>query len=147
MYRFITDASRGGLSFFVCLFVFVFRDRVSLYSPGCPGTHSVDQAGLKFRYLPASASRVLGLKACTTTPGSVYYSYCWDKVSLCSPGWPGTHSLYMDQVSPKLTENLFSFEDLFIIIHKYTVAVFRHTRRAHQIPLQMVVSHHGVAGI
>jgi hypothetical protein len=26
---------------FVC-FVFVFRDRVSLYSPGCPGTHFVD---------------------------------------------------------------------------------------------------------
>jgi hypothetical protein len=29
----------------------------------------------------------------------------------------------------------------------YTVAVFRHTRRGHQIPLQMVVSHHVVAGI
>jgi hypothetical protein len=50
---------------FVCLFVFmVFRDRVSLCSPGCPGTHSVDQAGLELRNLPASASRVLGLKAC-----------------------------------------------------------------------------------
>jgi hypothetical protein len=29
---------------------------------------------------------------------------------------------------------------------KYTVALFRHTRRGHQIPLQMVVSHHVVAG-
>ena len=28
--------------------------------------HSVDQAGLKLRNLPASASGVLGLKACTT---------------------------------------------------------------------------------
>jgi hypothetical protein len=45
------------------------RDRVSLYSPGCPGTHSVDQAGLKLRNPPASASRVLGLKAFATTPG------------------------------------------------------------------------------
>ena len=27
------------------------------------GTHSVDQAGLKLRNLPASASQVLGLKA------------------------------------------------------------------------------------
>ena len=27
----------------------VFRDRVSLCSPGCPGAHSVDQAGLKLR--------------------------------------------------------------------------------------------------
>jgi hypothetical protein len=40
-----------------------FQDRVSLYSPGCPGTHFVDQAGLKHRNLPASASQVLGLKA------------------------------------------------------------------------------------
>jgi hypothetical protein len=39
------------------------------YSPGCPGTHSVDQAGLELRNPPASASRLLGLKACTTTPG------------------------------------------------------------------------------
>jgi hypothetical protein len=58
------------LSFFVfvCLFV-CFRDRVSLYSPDCPGTHSVDQAGLELRNPPASASQVLGLKACVTTPG------------------------------------------------------------------------------
>jgi hypothetical protein len=48
---------------FVCLF---FRDRVSLYSPGCPRTHSVDQAGLKLRNPPASASWVLGLKTCAT---------------------------------------------------------------------------------
>ena len=42
------------------------QDRVSLYSPGCPGTRSVDQAVLKLRNPPASASEVLGLKACTT---------------------------------------------------------------------------------
>jgi hypothetical protein len=63
---------------FVCLFVclFVFRDRVSLHSPGCPGTHSVDQAGLKLRNPPASASRVLGLKVCATmTGGSSHYCY------------------------------------------------------------------------
>jgi hypothetical protein len=44
---------------------------------------------------------------------------------------------------------LFSFsflKDLFIIC-KYTVAVFRNNRRGHQISLQMVVSHHVVAGI
>ncbi|GAB1286366.1 Dipeptidyl peptidase 4 [Apodemus speciosus] len=39
-----------------------YYDRVSLRSPGCPGTHSVDQAGLELRNLPASASQVLGLK-------------------------------------------------------------------------------------
>ena len=56
---------------FVCLVGWlVFRDRVSLCSPGCPGTHFIDQAGLELRNPPASASQVLGLKACTTTPGS-----------------------------------------------------------------------------
>jgi hypothetical protein len=50
------------------LFLFCFfQDRVSLYSPGYPGTHFVDQAGLQLRSLPASASQVLGSKACTTT--------------------------------------------------------------------------------
>jgi hypothetical protein len=35
-------------------FRFVFRDRVSLCSPSCPGTHFVDQAGLELRNPPAS---------------------------------------------------------------------------------------------
>jgi hypothetical protein len=48
-------------------FVLCFQDRVSLCSPGWPGTHFVDQAGVKLRNPPASASQVLGLKACATT--------------------------------------------------------------------------------
>ena len=31
-------------------------------------------------------------------------------------------------------------------VYEYTVAVFRHTRTGHQIPSQMVVSHHVVSG-
>jgi hypothetical protein len=31
-------------------------------------------------------------------------------------------------------------------VYEYTVAVLNHTRRVHQILLQMVVSHHVVAG-
>jgi hypothetical protein len=54
-------------------FFFFFRDRVSLCSLGCPGTYSVDQAGLELRNLPVSASRVLGLKACATTPGFFFF--------------------------------------------------------------------------
>jgi hypothetical protein len=53
--------------FFFVFGLFVFPDRVSLCSPGCLGTHSVDQAGLQLRNLPASASQVLGLKSCATT--------------------------------------------------------------------------------
>jgi hypothetical protein len=35
--------------FLVSYFVVVSPDRVFLCSPGCPGTHSVDQAGLEHR--------------------------------------------------------------------------------------------------
>ena len=63
---------------FVCLFLCCcfYRDRVSLCSPGCPETHSVDQAGLELRNPPASASQVLGLKVCSTTtlPSSGFYT-------------------------------------------------------------------------
>ena len=56
------------LFIYLSIYLFlVFRDRVPLYSPGYPGTHSVDHAGLELRNLPASTSQVLGLKACTTT--------------------------------------------------------------------------------
>jgi hypothetical protein len=55
--------------------LFVFQNRISLCSPGCPGIHFVDQAGLELRNPPASASRVLELKACATTPGAIGNSY------------------------------------------------------------------------
>jgi hypothetical protein len=43
--------------FCFCFLVFCFfQGRVSLWSPAYPGTHSVDQAGLELRNLPASAS-------------------------------------------------------------------------------------------
>ena len=57
---------------FVCLFVCLFRDRVSLNGCGCPETHSIDQAGLELRNPPASASQVLGLKACATTAQQIF---------------------------------------------------------------------------
>ena len=60
--NFSSMASYEMPPFFVCLFVVLvcwfvclfFRHRVSLYSPGSPGTHSVDQACLELRNLPAS---------------------------------------------------------------------------------------------
>jgi hypothetical protein len=58
----------------VCVCVVFVLDRVSLCSPGCPGTFTVDQAGLKVRDLPASASLLLGLKAWATATqlGSIF---------------------------------------------------------------------------
>jgi hypothetical protein len=38
-----------------------------------PGTHSVDQAGLKLRNLPATISQVLALKVCITTAQPTQY--------------------------------------------------------------------------
>jgi hypothetical protein len=60
-----------GFGFWFWFCFLLFRDRVSLYNSGCPGTHLVDQAGLELRNLPASASRVLGLKACEDRPVSI----------------------------------------------------------------------------
>jgi hypothetical protein len=60
-----TACTRHALFFFFFFFG-LFQDRVSLYSPGCSGTHSVDQTGLELRNPPASASQVLGLKVCAT---------------------------------------------------------------------------------
>jgi hypothetical protein len=70
---------------FVCLFVFLFVlfcfvwDRVSLCSPGCPGTSSVDQSGLELRNLTAFASQMLGLKMCTNTAQLLKCFYCKKK--------------------------------------------------------------------
>jgi hypothetical protein len=47
------------LSFYFALYYF---ETVSLCTPGFPGIFSVDQGGLEFRDLSASASQELGLK-------------------------------------------------------------------------------------
>jgi hypothetical protein len=73
MFFFYTKDSVLLAQFFVCLFV--FRDKVSLYSPGCPRTHFVDQAGFELRNPPASASQVLGLNVCATTPSPRWHSF------------------------------------------------------------------------
>jgi hypothetical protein len=44
--------NKWNISFFFFFLVLVFQDRISLCSPGCPGTHSVDQAGLELRNTP-----------------------------------------------------------------------------------------------
>jgi hypothetical protein len=61
-----------------------------MYSPGCPGTHFVDQAGLELRNPPASASQVLGLKACATTAPHLltffkicFISWCFACMYVC----------------------------------------------------------------
>jgi hypothetical protein len=57
---------------------------------------------------------------------------------------PTTHSMvvFHNEIDPFFLRFIYLF-----IIHKYTVAVFRHTRRGRQISLWVVVSHHVVTGI
>jgi hypothetical protein len=94
------------------LFFCFFQDRVSLYSPGCPGAHFVDQAGLELRNPLASASRVLGLKACTTTPGrlhllmvtSITSEICLASLFLCLY-WFNTQWLSWEPENPFLSQN------------------------------------------
>ena len=62
------------LIFFSCFILFLlaclcFETGFLCCNSDCPGTHSVDQAGLELRELPASASQVLGLKVYATTAG------------------------------------------------------------------------------
>ena len=54
------------------------------------------------------------------------------------------------QKDGEIHQYIYILKELFInlfTICKYTVDVFRHTRRGHQISLWMAVSHHVVAGI
>jgi hypothetical protein len=59
------------LYFYFHLFIYFGFSRQGF---SCPGTHFVNQAGLELGNQPASASRVLGLKACTITPGWILHS-------------------------------------------------------------------------
>jgi hypothetical protein len=73
--------------FFVCLFLCVVL--------ADPGTHSVDQAGLEIRNPHASASLVLGLKACATMPGSTLLFIYGEKFHLC--GFTASTDLILEQ--------------------------------------------------
>jgi hypothetical protein len=55
------------------IFLIFFQDRVSLFSPGCPGTHSVDQARLELRNPPASGSQVLELRHAPPLPSLSFW--------------------------------------------------------------------------
>ncbi|GAB1303181.1 Long-chain-fatty-acid--CoA ligase 4 [Apodemus speciosus] len=57
----IKKGSKGDCTVLKPTLMAAVPNRVSLYSPGCPGTHSVDQAGLELRNPPASASQSAGI--------------------------------------------------------------------------------------
>ena len=85
-----------------------------LCSPGCPGTHSVDQAGLKPRNPPASASQVLGLKACAITAQLLHSFYVWFKRFV----------LLLNEREKKRTETGFFF--LFFLFSPFNESLILH---------------------
>jgi hypothetical protein len=55
------------------LFFVFLGDRVSLCSPGCPGTHSVDQAGLELRKSACLCLPSAGIKGmCHHCPANLF---------------------------------------------------------------------------
>jgi hypothetical protein len=81
-----------------------------------------------------------------------YYRYLLVLVCIVS-GWVGGFLNHMGKpYDVALLLFFFFFLKIYLFIYlfiicKYTVAVFRRTRRGHQISLWVVVSHHVVAGI
>jgi hypothetical protein len=73
-------------SFFFFFFFLVFRDRVSLCSPGCPRIHSVDQAGHKLRNPPDSlpSAGIKGVHHHASLNGFLflYYFFIFIKIKL-----------------------------------------------------------------
>jgi hypothetical protein len=56
-------------TYFVCV---VFLVRISLCSPGCPGTPSVEEADLQLTEISLTLPLVLGLKVYIPMPGRTY---------------------------------------------------------------------------
>jgi hypothetical protein len=82
---------------FFCFLFFVFRDRVSLYSPGCPGTHFVDQAGLELRNIACLCLPSAGIKGvchharlCFSVFEAGFLCVALVVHLLCRPGWSQT---------------------------------------------------------
>jgi hypothetical protein len=126
LWRELTHGWVWSFFFFCIVFCFVlfcccfcFRDRVSLCSPGCPGTHSVDQAGLELRNPPVSASQVLGLKACATT--------AWRVGLIMSPVLSGLQRLCLCWFSSLTREYVDNSQVWHYLIYFYTcAAIFLH---------------------
>lgn len=90
---------------------------------GCPGTLSVDQAGLELRNPSASASRVLG-GACATTPGYYAYFYAYFLNYFLFMSQILAFHLWRDLECPFEIINLGSFKKFFQLLAGTQMNVF-----------------------
>jgi hypothetical protein len=86
-------ADRSHCIIVVILFCFpCFPRQVSLYSAGCPGTHSVDQAGLRTHRSTCLCLQSVGIKGVhhhhSVQPLFLYH--CFSKTTLADPPPPAT---------------------------------------------------------
>ena len=117
---------------------FLFWDRDS----HGPRGYWVDWAGQQAPRVHISTSLALRLWVSGTMSPFIYIG-SWDTNSVLCVCRAITSS---NGLSSQSYFDLTLFLELFIYAYEYTVAVFKHTRRGHWIQLQMVVSHHVVAG-
>lgn len=62
----------------------LFSSQISLYSPGCPETRSIDQADLELTEICLPAARIKGVyHHCTVGPRALIYG----EFVLCLLGW------------------------------------------------------------
>jgi hypothetical protein len=78
-------------------FAFCFSRQGFSVCPSCPGTHSVDQAGLKLKDSPASASQVLRLNEYSIIPKNI------ENIPICShPG--SSMQIHISQTLHRITK-------------------------------------------
>jgi hypothetical protein len=94
-------------------------------------------------WLVSDSSRLLDLRLFRLTESGFHSLYCLYTLREGSSEFSHFQELPENILSDYMPSFL---KDLFIVICKYTEAVFRHTGRGHQISLQMIVSFHVVAG-
>jgi hypothetical protein len=116
---------------FLFLSFFLSQDRVSLGSTDCPRTPYIDLAGPKLTEIHLALP-----------------PECWDQRHLPPSPALADLSFYFILFYFILFYFILFYFLRFIYSFMYvsTMSFFRHTRRGHQIPLQIVVSHHVVAG-
>jgi len=82
-----------SLSLIFCLFVlFCFWEKVSLCNPGCPGTHSLDQAGLEFEIPLPLPTKCWGSRCVPPLPS--FLSFLCFRFSFIMYPWLVWSSLY-----------------------------------------------------
>ena len=110
----------------------VCREQVLGMSPSLPWPCAFPCFSFKIYFF--LFMNILSLSSDTPEDGIIsHYTWLWA-------------TMWLLRIELRTSERAVSILFIYLFLFKYTVAVFRHTRRGHQIPLHMVVSHHVVAG-